>query len=84
MSTQTKEDNKAAILEKEVKSLQYELKICNEAKTLSEACKNITDHAQEKEEPLLLPTKNQMSFTRSLRVEVVDVTFSSCVSLVCR
>ena len=51
MSTQTKEDNKAAMLEEEVKSLQYELKICNEAKTLSEACKNITDHAQEKEEP---------------------------------
>ena len=51
MSTETKEDNKAEMLEKEVKSLQYELKICNEAKTLSEACKNITEHAQEKEEP---------------------------------
>jgi hypothetical protein len=41
----------AKTLEEQVKSLKEELQICNEAKTMSEACNAIADFAQKKEEP---------------------------------
>ena len=41
----------AKTLEEQVKFLKQELQVCNEAKTMSEACNAIADFAQKKEEP---------------------------------
>jgi hypothetical protein len=45
------EEAAAKGLEAQVKSLKEELEICKQAKTTSEACKAISEYAQQKEEP---------------------------------
>ena len=41
----------AATLEDQVKSLKEELAVCKEAKTVAEACKALSDFAQQQDEP---------------------------------
>ena len=44
-------EEKAKKLEEQVKQLKDELEVCKEAKTTSEACQALSEHANKKEEP---------------------------------
>lgn len=44
-------EESAAKLEEQVKKLQEELEVCKEAKTLSEACTDLSAYAEKEEEP---------------------------------